>query len=134
MSQDAPLVLVVDDDAMIADAMSRGLKLAGYRTVEATDGHAGLRLARSEHPDLIVLDYNMPDYDGLRVLQELRKDAWGHAAKVIFATNVYDVAAVNDVMALGVRDYIMKSDFAMQDFLALVNKYVPLPSRQEPPA
>ena len=127
MAQTQPTILIIDDDQMIADAMGRALTLAGYQTLRADTGKKGLALALAEHPDLIILDYNMPSMSGLDVLDKLRADLWGHSAKVIFATNVYDVGAVNEVLRLGVKDYIMKSDLAVGDLVALVGKYVKLP-------
>ena len=112
---------------MISDAMSRSLELAGYTTVQVENGKKGLKAAIEQQPDLIILDYNMPDIDGLAVLDKLRADPWGHTAQVIFATNVYDVGVVNEVLRLGVKDYVMKSDLAAGDLATLAAKYVAVP-------
>lgn len=123
-----PTVLIIDDDETITGAMSRALTLAGYEISVAATGKAGLKQAFEAHPDLIILDYTIPGTDGLRLLDKLRADMWGHGAKVIFASNVYDVGVVNEAMRLGVSDYVMKVDLSIDQFVALVGKYVKPPA------
>lgn len=67
-----PSVLVVDDDPSITSFLRRGLRLEGFEVQVASSGSDGLRLALETHFDLIVLDYMMPDLDGLAVLRQLR--------------------------------------------------------------
>jgi len=83
-------ILVVDDEASLRELV-RVVLGDGYRFVEAEDGEQALELARSEPPDLIVLDVMLPRLNGLEVLAELRRDpdlktvpvvivtAWSHA-------------------------------------------------------
>jgi CheY-like chemotaxis protein len=67
-------VLVVDDDPVTGTALGRILRRAGYASLAAADGKAGLALARARRPDLIITDYRMPEMDGLMLLRELRSD------------------------------------------------------------
>ncbi len=127
-----PTVLIIDDDETISGAMSRALTLAGYQVSIASTGKTGLEQALENHPDLIILDYTIPGTDGLQVLDKLRVDMWGHSAKVIFATNVYDVGVVNEAMRLGVSDYVMKVELSIEQFVALVGKYVKPPATAAP--
>lgn len=127
-----PTVLIIDDDETISGAMSRALTLAGYEISVAATGKTGLERAFETHPDLVILDYTIPGTDGLQVLDKLRADMWGHNAKVIFATNVYDVGVVNEAMRLGVSDYVMKVDLSIEQFVALVGKYVKPPAPVAP--
>ncbi len=69
-----PLILVVDDDANLRRATVRRLTRAGHRTIEAATGHDALRIARTEQPDLLLLDVNMPDVDGFEVCRRLKAD------------------------------------------------------------
>ncbi len=59
-----PKVLIVEDNQDNRDALSRRLERRGFQVVLATDGVAGARLARSESPDIILMDMNMPELDG----------------------------------------------------------------------
>src|SRR5258708_12601465 len=69
-----PRVLMVEDHPDIADLYQLKLQLEGYRVAVASDGAAGLSMARSLMPDLILLDIHMPQLDGLQVLAALRED------------------------------------------------------------
>jgi CheY-like chemotaxis protein len=67
------LVLIVDDEEDLADAVEQLLQRAGFRTVKVYDGRAALVAARELQPDLLLLDYELPELDGLAVIEELRK-------------------------------------------------------------
>jgi len=69
-----PRVLMVEDHPDVADLYQLKLQLEGYRVAVASDGAAGLQLARSLKPDLIVLDIHVPQLDGLQLLAALRED------------------------------------------------------------
>jgi CheY-like chemotaxis protein len=64
-------ILVVDDDEALADVLSRRLSQQGFDTKTADSGAEGLALARSEHPNLILLDLRLPDKDGFTICEEL---------------------------------------------------------------
>ena len=65
-------ILVVEDNAELADGLRYNLDLEGYDVAIAADGHAGIRLAQEWRPDLVVLDLMLPGVDGYRVLQAVR--------------------------------------------------------------
>src|SRR6476620_3201795 len=67
-----PRILVVDDDPSVLSAVVRGLRIEGYRPLPAEDGSAALALARHEGPALAILDWMLPDLDGLTLCRELR--------------------------------------------------------------
>lgn len=66
-----PRILIVDDESSIRLVCRLNLDSAGFRTFEAADGESGLALARSEHPDLILLDVMLPGMNGWSVAKEL---------------------------------------------------------------
>jgi CheY-like chemotaxis protein len=67
-------ILIVDDDVNSLGAYSRLLELADYEVLSATTGQECLRIARAEHPDLILLDVRLPDLDGLEVCKQIKTD------------------------------------------------------------
>ena len=67
-------ILIVDDDPGVRNFVSTVLKKRGFEIVEATDGAAGLRVAREELPDLIICDYLMTPMDGYEMVLALRSD------------------------------------------------------------
>lgn len=74
-----PKILIVEDNEENRDSLSRRLQRRGYAIVTAADGKAGLAMARSEKPDLILMDMNMPELDGweatrqIKAIEELRE-------------------------------------------------------------
>jgi CheY-like chemotaxis protein len=66
-------ILIIDDDKLSLKVIKEILGKLGYKTLEAENGESGLQLVRSEHPDLVITDFQMPGIDGLEVLYEVRK-------------------------------------------------------------
>ncbi len=80
------LILIVDDYKPHRDLMTHTLKIEGYRTVTAGDGHEALKQIASTHPDLVLLDVNMPRLDGIQVLKRLRANRLTELLPVILVT------------------------------------------------
>src|SRR5262245_17132979 len=76
-------VLVVDDEPTIGEVLSRYLQRAGYETRLAGSGEDALAQAKSERPDLVVLDLMLPGVDGLEVMRRLRQQARGRTAIIL---------------------------------------------------
>jgi two-component system cell cycle response regulator DivK len=72
---DAPLVLIIDDNAKNVKLARDVLHAAGLRTLEAAGGNEGIALAAERVPDVILLDLHLPDMDGIDVARELRSGA-----------------------------------------------------------
>ncbi len=64
-------ILLIEDEPQIAGFISRGLRREGYNVIQAADGEAGLEMAFSELPDLIILDIMLPGMDGLKVCRRI---------------------------------------------------------------
>jgi DNA-binding response OmpR family regulator len=64
-------ILIIDDDQCMVDVLTQRLTSQGYQTIGAESGEEGLRIARTDRPDLVILDLRLPDTDGLTVCQEL---------------------------------------------------------------
>jgi len=69
-------ILVVDDSADTREMMAKLLELERFAVVTAEDGRAGLNVAESERPDLIITDINMPVLNGLEMISLLRRQSW----------------------------------------------------------
>ncbi len=79
-------VLVVDDEEEIADAVEELLTRQGYRVVKVHDGRSALEAVASVQPDLLLLDYELPEIDGLEVIHRLRGDEGTRHTQVLLAT------------------------------------------------
>jgi two-component system, OmpR family, response regulator len=99
-------VLVVDDEATLAELMSMALRLEGWDVRSAPDGQTAVRLAREFGPDVVVLDVMLPDLDGLEVLRKMR--ATSPALPVLFLTAKDAVEDRIAGLTAGGDDYVTK--------------------------
>jgi signal transduction histidine kinase/CheY-like chemotaxis protein/ligand-binding sensor domain-containing protein len=112
-------VLVIDDDPAVRDLLQRALERDGLQVKAASDGRAGLELARALRPDIITLDVMMPGLDGWAVLSALKADPATAAIPVVMLSIVDDR---NIGFSLGAADYLTKPiDFSRLH--TLVAKY-----------
>ena len=121
MSHVTVRVLLVEDDAVDRLACRRALAAQpGYvfEVEEADTARAGLQRARAEAPDLILLDYHLPDMDGVEFLAELAADSGELPVPVILLTGAQDITIAVDAMRRGARDYLVKD--GQGDYLKLL--------------
>jgi two-component system, chemotaxis family, chemotaxis protein CheY len=100
--------LVVDDSAVIRKVASRILTDIGFSILEAEDGTFAIAACKKAMPDVILLDWNMPEMDGYQFLVALRAMPDGKIPKVIFCTTENDVGHIVKAMHAGADEYIMK--------------------------
>lgn len=74
MGETKPRILVVDDELDLVSVLRMGLEIQGFEVLDAMDGEEGLRRARQDRPDLIVLDLMLPKMDGYKVCRALKFD------------------------------------------------------------
>ncbi|MEI8226118.1 MAG: sigma-54 dependent transcriptional regulator [Bacteroidota bacterium] len=110
-------ILIIDDNKLILKTLKATLSKAGYAIIEAEDGEVGLHLARSEHPDLVITDYQMPGIDGLEVLSEIRKLKIN--LPVILLTGFGDIVLTIKSIQLGAFDYLEKP-FSPEQLLSII--------------
>lgn len=130
MSLQGRRVLVVEDDPSIAIGLRINLESEGYEVHVAEDGERGLHLARTEDPDLIILDVMMPKRNGLEVLHDLRSE--GRTMPIIILSAK---SAEMDKVAgleLGAEDYVAKP-FSLAELLARVRVALRRPVVAAPP-
>ena len=104
--------LVIEDSATQSLRLRVALEQAGLRVLLAENGLVGLQMARQEHPDVIVLDVQMPGLSGFQVCQRLKEEYSTASIPVILFTCLDDSQAVMRGLQLGAVDYIPKSAFA----------------------
>jgi CheY-like chemotaxis protein len=102
-------VLVVDDDESTCDALQRLLSRMGYAATCVRDGRAALDAVESARPDVIVLDWMMPEMDGLEVLRRLRQSPAAKDVPVLFYSAVDNPDLVGEAARLGAQECVLKS-------------------------
>ena len=111
-----PRVLVVEDDASIGDAVAYNLTADGHEVLRASDGVTGLEIARSSHPDLVVLDVMLPRMSGLDVCRVLRDE---QSVPILMLTARTGEADKVQGLDFGADDYVTKP-FSMRELRARV--------------
>jgi CheY-like chemotaxis protein len=108
-----PKILIVDDEPDYVTTIQQHLEWSDYQTAVAVNGQEGLEKAASEHPDLILLDTNMPVMNGHDTLERMSKDPQLKNIPVIMVTAACEMDDIATASSFGVVDYIAKPfDFA----------------------
>jgi CheY-like chemotaxis protein len=104
-----PRVLMVEDHPDIAELYQLKLQLEGYRVAVASNGVAGLELARSLRPDVVLLDLHVPQLDGLELLAALREDATTRDQLVVVFTEDDNPTLIQEAERLHAAAYLLKA-------------------------
>jgi len=100
--------LIVDDSKVIRMVARKILQELEFETEEAADGLQALNACKSNMPDAVLLDWNMPVMDGIEFLRELRALEGGQAPIVVFCTTENDIEHIQEAIEAGANEYIMK--------------------------
>ena len=106
-------VLAIDDDEIVRKALKHSLKLYGFEVYLAENGLTGINLAQEKRPTFILLDWIMPEMDGLEVLSELKHNKRTEDIPVFMLTDKGMIGDLDQAFEIGADDYITKpSDLA----------------------
>lgn len=101
-------ILVVDDEELIRKGLKDALTSEGFDVAEAENGKEGLKKAVSGIVDLVVTDVRMPEMDGLKMVEEIRKDKKGKKLPVIVLSVDEQTESINQALKAGVTVYLAK--------------------------
>ena len=103
-----PKILLVEDNEMNRDMLSRRLQRRGYEVLTAVDGESGLALTKSETPALVLMDMSLPGIDGWEATRQLKADPVTHAIPVIALTAHAMAGDREQALAAGCDDFDIK--------------------------
>ncbi|OGH37844.1 MAG: hypothetical protein A3B44_01225 [Candidatus Levybacteria bacterium RIFCSPLOWO2_01_FULL_38_21] len=112
-------ILVVDDDDSLSSVIATALEQEGFATLVSKTGKDAVNKAKSDLPDLVLLDQVLPDISGNEVLKELKSDDQTRNIPVIMITNFSQEEFVSQAINEGATDYIFKYKVEVED---IVNK------------
>lgn len=111
-------ILVIEDNTKQRQIYEKKLAAEGLSVISAATGQEGLLLAKTEDPDLIILDIMLPEgLNGFDVLEQLKRDSQSKQIPVIVLTNLD--SEEKTARAIGASDYLIKADISLED---IVNK------------
>lgn len=115
-------ILFVEDESALQKSFSDMLPEEKYKVVSALDGETGLRLARIEEPDLVLLDLRLPRKDGFEVLKLLKEDKRTEDIPIIILTNLEGAEDIQEALSLGATTYLVKSDYDIDEVIEKIEK------------
>jgi len=115
----AKKILIIDDDKIFAKILKDGLTQGAskHEVSVAHDGEEGLEKVKQDRPDLIVLDMMMPRMSGIDFLKKLKLFNVTPAIPVVISSQLMDVEKISESVELGVKGYIVKSDFSLENII-----------------
>ena len=124
MSEKQKTILLVEDDDNLANVYQTRLQAEGFKTVRVANGEDALQAAIQAKPDLILLDVMMPKVSGFDVLDILRNTPETADSKVIMLTALSQDADRQRAEALGVNDYLIKSQVVIADVVDKIKQHL----------
>ncbi|MBU0472516.1 MAG: response regulator [Nanoarchaeota archaeon] len=113
-------ILIVEDEAVLQKTMGDALLQEGYEVFSALDGEVGVRLARENNPDLILLDVVLPKMNGFEVLEQLWAKEETKGIPVIILTNLENLQDIQRATDLGATTYLVKSNYDLGEVVQKV--------------
>lgn len=115
-------ILIIEDDKFLRLLITRKLNKEGFSVIEAVDGEEGIKKAREEKPDLVLLDLILPSVDGFEVLSRIRKDETTKAIPVIILSNLGQKEDIEKGLKRGASDYLIKAHFTPIEIVEKVKR------------
>jgi len=120
----AKKILIIEDEKPLATMLSSKLTDEGFETTIAPDGEEGLKKCLEWKPDLVLLDIVMPKMDGMTMLKKLRAMDEGRDLHVILLTNLSETSKVYEAVTLGVKDYLVKTNWDLDEIIEEIKNKV----------
>ena len=115
-----PKVLVIEDDHLLLEFLTDSLRRLKFDVIAAHDGPSGISYAKSQYPDIIISDINMPGMNGLQVLEKMQSDPQTSEIPFIFLTGKVEMDDLRTGMRLGADDYLVKP-VELDELVAAIN-------------
>lgn len=121
-STESKKIIIVEDNASLADIYKTRLELIGYTCFIAYNGITALYFIQTEMPDLVLLDLMIPDIPGDKVLATMRASDWGKQIPVYVISNLNESEAPAGLRELGIEGYSVKANLSNDQIDQIVNK------------
>jgi DNA-binding response OmpR family regulator len=115
-------ILFIEDESTLQKTFGEILKQEGYEMISALDGEVGLRLAKTQKPDLILLDLILPRVHGFEVLKKLKEDKETKDIPVIVLTNLEGIEDLDRALELGATTYLVKAQYSLEEVVEKIKK------------
>lgn len=113
----AKKILIIEDDKFLRELIAQKLVKEGYDIAEAVDGEKGVKAAKEEKPDLVLLDLVLPGIDGFEVLARIKGDSEIAQIPVIILSNLGQKDDIEKGLKMGAADYLIKAHFTPAEII-----------------
>ena len=117
-------ILIVEDEKILAEIYRDKFTEAGFEVLVTFEAKEGLKIAKKEKPDLIVLDILLPKENGIVFLAWLRKEPEVSSIPVVAFSNYDDPETKRQAARLGVKDYLIKTNYTPSEIVAKIKQYL----------
>jgi DNA-binding response OmpR family regulator len=115
-------IAIVEDDSVISQMYRMKFEADGFEVQLANNGKSGVELVEDFLPDIILLDLQMPEMNGVEALQIIRKHDWGKSIPVIILTNLGEEESPKELRDLGIHSYIVKANLTPRQVVGRVKE------------
>ncbi len=117
-------ILFIEDESALQKTFGDILKQEGYEIISALDGEIGLKLAKTEKPDLILLDLILPKIYGIEVLRKLKEDKITKEIPIVILTNLEEMKDIDKALELGAKSYLIKAQYTLEEVVEKIKKAI----------
>lgn len=122
MGKDKLKILLIEDDSFLLSMYATKFEMENFQVITAEDGEKGIKLAMKEVPDIILLDILLPKLNGFEVLKEIRANKETSPIPVILLTNLSQKSEIEQGLALGANDFLIKAHFMPSEVVEKIKK------------
>ena len=115
-------ILFIEDEAALQKTFRKLLTGEGYEMLSALDGETGFNLAKSQQPDLILLDLILPKLTGFQVLKKIKETPETKEIPVIILTNLESMNDINKALEAGATTYLVKTTYNLDEIMEKIKK------------
>lgn len=126
MSKESPVVMVVEDETLLLQAITKKLKLSGMDVLSCASGQQAIDYLESleEMPDVVWLDYYLKDMNGLAFMQELKQNEKWADIPVLVVSNSASPEKVHNMLGLGAKKYILKAEYRLDEIIEMIRDFI----------
>lgn len=126
MSKLHPAIMVVEDETLLLQAITKKIKLSNMDVVSCSSGHQAIDYLENldELPDAVWLDYYLKDMNGLAFMQTLKENPKWEKIPVLVVSNSASPDKVNTMLGLGAKKYILKAEYRLDEIIKMIKDFI----------
>ncbi|MEK7571218.1 MAG: response regulator [Patescibacteria group bacterium] len=126
MSAQNPTIMVVEDEILLLQAITKKLKLSGMDVLSCASGQQAVDYLNNldELPDAVWLDYYLKDMNGLAFMQQLKANPKWENIPVLVVSNSASPDKVNTMLGLGAKKYILKAEYRLDQIIEMIRNFI----------